>query len=171
MTKPSIYVVLSLILVAGLLWSCGSTPSPIADAPTQPKPSQPAESPAVSPPVAQPSAPANRVDIVYFHPKIRCGPCLSVELRTKALINDAFKDAMDSGKLTFKAYELQDKQNASMVKKYGAVSSQLFITTVKNDTETIKHIEDVWLPSILNDGVAFDAFLRKTISKSLQEVK
>lgn len=93
-----------------------------------------------------------------------------MELRTKALMNDSFKDAMSNGKLTFKAYELQDKQNRSMVSKYGAVSSQLFITTVKSGVENIKHIEEVWMPKLLNDGVAFDEFMRKIISQSLKEV-
>lgn len=166
---------LVILLFGLLLGSCGNS-SP-AQAPLPVKPSTPpvsdklSEEPSPIPqPSAPPSVPINRVDIVYFHPKVRCGACISVELRTKALLNDSFKDAMDSGKLTFQAYELQDKQNASIVKKYGAASSQLFVTTVKGGTETIKHIEEVWMPNILNDGVAFDEFLRKLISQSLKEV-
>ena len=155
------------LLTIGFLWACGSeaplTPPPV--------PQKPSESPVVSPPVDTPSpAPANRVDIVYFHPKIRCGACISVELRTKDVLDGYFKDAMDSGKLTFQTYELQDKQNASIVKKYGAMSSQLFITTVKNGVENIKHIEEVWMPQILNDGVAFDEFMQKLIRQKLEEV-
>ena len=155
------------VLAIGLLWACGSE-APVVTKP--PVPEKLPEPPPVSQPSVPPSVPINRVDIVYFHPKVRCGACISVELRTKAVLNDSFKDAVDSGKLTFQAYELQDKQNASIVKKYGAASSQLFITKVKNGVETIKHIEEVWMPSILNDGVAFDEFLRKLISQNLKEV-
>lgn len=162
--KAKLYLPLLAIIVLGLLAACSS---PATDLPA-PKPSA-SESPS-PPPADKPTALANRVDIVYFHPKIRCGACISVELRTKALMNDSFKDAMSNGKLTFQAYELQDKQNRSMVLKYGAVSSQLFITTVKNGVENIKHIEEVWMPQILNDGVAFDEFMRKIISQSLKEV-
>ena len=161
----AIYLPLLIILILGLLVACGS-PEPVLT-----PPDKPSEPPTVSPPVEQqPSTSANRVDIVYFYPKIRCAPCISVELRTKALLDNSFKDAMDSGKLTFQTYELQDKQNASIVKKYGALGSQLFITIVKNGNETIRHIEEVWMPKLLNDGVAFDDFMQNLISQSLKEV-
>jgi hypothetical protein len=157
---------LLVLLAFGFLSACGNeSPVTIPPVPAE-KPSEP---PAASPPVDALS-PANRVDIVYFHPKVRCAACISVELRTQAVINDYFKDARDSGKLTFQDYELQDKQNATMVKKYGALGSQLFITTVKNGVENIKHIEEVWMPQILNDQVAFDEFMHKLISQSLKEV-
>ncbi len=154
------------VLAIGFLWACGSE-APVTKPPVPERTSEPSPIPQPSVP---PSVPINRVDIVYFHPKVRCGACISVELRTRAVLNDSFKDAVDSGKLTFQAYELQDKQNASIVKKYGALGSQLFITTVKNSTETIKHIEEVWMPNLLNDQVAFDEFMRKLISQSLKEV-
>ena len=163
-----VYLPLLIILILGLLVACGSTTSP--EIPTPTTTSKPSESPAVSSPAEQPSPPANRVDIVYFHPKRRCAACISVELRTKALLDNSFKEAIDSGKLTFQSYELDDPQNASIVKKYGAVGSQLFITTIKNGNETIRHVEEVWMPQILNDGVAFDDFMQNLISQSLKEV-
>jgi hypothetical protein len=171
--RISIYVFISMLLVTS--FACASPPQ-VTQLPAIPPPANPSqtpksiEPPPVIPPVAQPSVPANRVDIVMFHPKVRCASCISVEARTKALLDDAFKDVMASGKLTFQSYELQDKQNAAIVKKYGAASSQLFITTVKNGVETIKHIEEVWMPQLLNSGPAFDEFLRKTISQSLKEL-
>jgi len=167
LTKISIYMVLCLILAMGLLMSCTSMPSPESTTPTKPlNPSEPTE---VSPPAGQPSALTNRVDIVYFHPKRRCASCISIELRTKDILNKSFQEAMDSGKLTFQSYELEDPNNASIIKKYGAVSSQLFITMINNGNETIRHVEEVWMPQILNDGVAFDDFMQKLISQSLKE--
>ncbi len=177
--KARIYIPLLTILILGLLVACDSNtttmtpPSKLAKSPATetPVPEEPSESPAVSSPVDTPSpTPSNRVDIVYFHPKRRCASCISVELRTKALLDNAFKNAMDSGKLTFQTCELEDPQNASVIKKYSAVGSQLFITTIKNGNETIRHIEEVWMPKLLNDGVAFDDFMQKLISQSLKEV-
>ena len=168
MSKTTIYMVLFLILAMGFLMSCSSMPSPESTTPTKPlNLLVPTE---VSPSAEQPSALTNRVDIVYFHPKRRCASCISVELRTKDVLDKSFKEAMDSGKLTFQSYELEDPNNASMIKKYGAVGSQLFITTIKNGNETIRHVEEVWMPQILNDGVAFDDFMQELISQSLKEV-
>lgn len=163
--KASMFLPVLVILVLGLLSGCSNS----ASVPTPP-PVKPSPPPVVTPPpVDNPSVPANRVDIVYFHPKIRCASCISVELRTKDVINAYFKDAVDSGKLTFQDYEL-NSQNSVMIKKYGALGSQLFITTVKNGVEKINHIEEVWLPRILNDGVAFDKFMHDLLSQSLKEV-
>jgi hypothetical protein len=130
----------------------------------EPNSAEPQDLPATS------TEPENRVDVVYFHPKRRCGTCVSIEIRTKEILEKNFKDAMDSGKITFRSYELDDPQNTDIVNKYGAVSSQLFINIVKNGSENIKHIEDVWMPQILNDGVAFDEFMDELLSQSLAEV-
>jgi hypothetical protein len=170
LNKINTYIILCLILLMGLLLSCGVNTKPV-DVPVPSKPSVSSQIPAISPPASPPApTPLNRVDVVYFHPKVRCASCISVEMRTRAVLTDSFKDSVDSGKLNFLAYELQDKQNATIIKKYGALGSQLFITTLKNNTETIKHIEEVWMPKLLNDGVAFDEFMRNLISQSLKEV-
>ncbi len=105
-----------------------------------------------------------------MHPKVRCASCISIEARTRALLDDSFKDEMAKGKLTIQSYDFQDKQNADIVKKYKPVGSELFITTVKNGVETIKQIDEVWMPQLLNSGPAFDEFLRKLISQKLKEV-
>jgi len=158
--------------MVGILCSCGSpTPSVIPQPEKPPSTPESNESPeATTKSNKDQKEPINRVDIVYFHPKRRCGPCISVETRTINILENDFKDAVESGKITFQAYVLEDKQNTSMVKKYGAVGSQLFITTIKNGDENIKHIEEVWMPKILNDGVAFDKFLSELFSQSLAEV-
>ena len=86
-----IYFALCLILLTGFLWSCGGTVP--ADISTAPESTEPSGLPAVSfPSEDQSSALANRVDILYFHPKKRCATCISVELRTKAVLDSYFKD-------------------------------------------------------------------------------
>ncbi len=166
--RMNIYIFVVILLLAS--FACSSSPSTIS-IPAQPSTStKSTESPIVSSPADQPAALANRVDIVYFHPKVRCASCISVETRTRALLDDSFKDEMGKGKLTIQSYDFQDKQNVDIVKKYNPVGSQLFITTVKNGVETIKQIDDVWMPQLLNSGPAFDEFLYKTISQSLKDV-
>ncbi len=173
--RVSMYVILTLLLVTS--FACGGSPqvtqSPVVSSPSNPSlPPTPTsvEPPVSPPPAAQPSGLANRVDIVMMHPKVRCVSCISIEQRTRALLDDSFKDEMAKGKLTIQSYDFQDKQNADIVKKYKPVGSELFITTVKNGAETIKQIDDVWMPQLLNSGPAFDEFLYKTISQSLKDV-
>jgi len=171
--RISMYVILTLLLMVS--FACGSssqvTQSPVVSQPSNPSPPPTSVEPPVSPPpAAQPSGLANRVDIVIFHPKVRCASCISIEQRTRVLLDDSFKDEMAKGKLTIQSYDYQEKQNADLVKKYKPVGSQLFMTTVKNGVETIKQIDEVWMPQLLNSGPAFDEFLRKLISQKLKEV-
>ena len=166
-------VLISILLVTS--FACGGFPqvtqSPVVSPPSYPSPPPASVEPPVAPPsAAQPFSLENRVDVVMMHPKVRCASCISIETRTRALLDDSFKDEMANGKLTIQSYDFQDKQNADIVKKYKPVGSELFITTVKNGVETIKQIDDVWMPQLLNSGPAFDEFLRKLISQKLKEV-
>jgi hypothetical protein len=167
-----VFSALAVILLTGLLTGCSgqhSEQEPVVVPPStipSKQPSKPSETPKENPSTET----VNRVDMVYFYPKVRCGSCVSVELRTQALLDNSFKDAIDNGKLTFQTYVLDDEQNAAIVKKYGAVSSQLFIATIKNGTENIRHVEEIWMPKILNDGVAFDEFLTELIQEALKEI-
>ena len=170
--KNNLRVIILTLLMIGMLCSCGSsTPSAIPQPEKPPGTPESNNSPkTATKPNNEQKEPINMVEVVYFHPKRRCGPCISVEVRTPDLLEREFKDAMDSGKITFQSYELGDPENASIIKKYGAVSSQLFINTIKNGNENIKHVEEVWIPNILNDATAFDEFLGKLFSQSLAEV-
>ncbi|OGO16958.1 MAG: hypothetical protein A2Z02_00645 [Chloroflexi bacterium RBG_16_48_7] len=141
------------------------------------------ESPAASPvpvfPTSGPVTPAtttlpettNRVDLAYFHPKRRCALCLNIEVQTKSFLDKNYKDQLASGKLTFTSYELEDKNNSVIVKKYGALSSQLFINTIVVGKENIQHLEKVWLPEVYDDSTAFSDYLSSVISKSLEAIK
>ena len=116
-------------------------------------------------PVAQ-----NRVDIVYFYPETRCASCISVELRTKNLLDKNFKSHLENGELTFQSYELYDEHNEEIVKKFGAMSSQLFINTVSNNEEIIRHIPEVWMPDLLNNQIDFEQFMNQLISQQLESI-
>ena len=135
-------IFLAMVLLAGLLSACeNSEPLPVPQ--EKPQTSVPANTSKPKPdeeknPAIESTEPASQVKIVYFHPKRRCGPCISIETRTREILEENFQDAMDSDKITFQSYELEDPQNAEMVDKYGAVGSQLFINIVKNGSENIK---------------------------------
>ena len=156
--KARINILVVVLATIALLAACSNANPPV-NPPTT-----------VNPAPEKPATTINRVDLVYFHPKIRCVLCINIELLTKAFIETNYKNEMSNGKLTFTSYEIEDKNNTALIKKYGVIGSQLFINTVKNNIENIKHIEEIWLPRIYNDGVAFNKFLTQLISQALKEV-
>jgi hypothetical protein len=127
--------------------------------------------PTVSPTTAVSAQAPSRLDFVYFHPKRRCALCLNLEILTKSFLENNYKNEMAAGKITFTSYELEDKNNTAVVKKYGALASQLFINTVVNGKENIQQIEKIWLPEIYNDGQKFEEYMKSIVLKGLEALQ
>jgi hypothetical protein len=166
--KAKIYLSLMVILAIGLACACAS-PAPTTPS-TPSKPSGTTGTTTGESPTSQDTPGAsNVVKIVYFHPHIRCGPCIYVEVRTRENIETYFQSEVDNGRLTFDVYDLGDKKNAAIANKYKAVGSQLFINTIKDGVDHIKHIQDVWMPKYLNDQEAFDELIQQTVRQALKD--
>jgi hypothetical protein len=138
---------LLIILVAGMLCACGS-PAP--------------EAPPTS---GTSSALTDRIEVVYFHRAQRCSGCLYAEAGTRYTLETYFKDELASGKLTFKVFNVENKENAAIVEKYDAYSSSLFINTIIDGTEHIEKVNEIWF--VLGDDEAFIEVVRSKIEQSL----
>ncbi len=160
--KAKAYLSLFVILAIGLLVAC-SNPAP----PATPSANEPSDAPVASPTSDETSP--NRVDVVYFHRPQRCPTCLCFEERIRYVVNTYFQNELNSGKMTFGVYNIGDSKNATLVKKYGAISSQLFINTVKDDTENIRDIQDIWSWSCRSKKESFDQQVKSVIEQSLKD--
>jgi hypothetical protein len=76
-----------------------------------------------------------------------------------------FADELASGKLTFQSIDVQDEANADIVEKYGAYGSQLFLNAIKDDTDHIEQVTDIW--TVLGDDEAFVEVVKSKIEESL----
>jgi len=139
---------LLIILVAGMLCACGS-PAP--------------EVPSTS---DTPLVLADRVEVVYFHRAQRCRSCIYAEAGTRYTLETYFKDELASGKIIFEVVNVEDKENATTVKKYGAFTSSLFINTIKDGIDHIEGVTDIW--SVLGKDEAFVEIVRGKIEQSLK---
>jgi len=142
---------LLVILVANLLCACGS-PAP--------------EAPPTS---GTSSALTDRIEVVYFHRAQRCAGCIYAETGTRYTLETYFKDELVSGKLTFEVFNVENKENAAMVKKYGAFTSSLFVNTIRDGTDNIEEVTDIWL--VLGNDQAFVEVVKSKIETSLKGVR
>jgi hypothetical protein len=76
-----------------------------------------------------------------------------------------FADELASGKVTFQVFNVEEEKNADIVEKYQASYLSLYINTVKDGTDHIELVTDVY-PLIGNDE-AFVETLKSKIEKSL----
>jgi hypothetical protein len=166
-----VYLLSLFLLAIGLPTACSGPPAQ----PTSP------DVPAAPPEVAtvpsdnssteiqeQPPSLVDRVDVVYFHRPQRCPTCLCFEERIRYVVSTYFQNDLDSGKMTFGVYNIGDSKNVALVNKYGAVSSQLFINTVKDGTGNIEDIQDIWSWSCRTNKAGFDQQVKNVIEQSLE---
>ena len=166
-TRTRVLALAMAILLVTLVGACSSTSQ--AETPPASKPSTTTTA-TDTPPSVSVSGGSGTVKVVYFHMHVRCAACVYVETRVRYNIDTYFKNETASGKLTFEVFDLGDKQNAAIANKYKAVGSQLFINTMKDGVDHIKHIEAVWMPKYLNDQEAFDQLIQKLLKQALKDV-
>ena len=122
--------------------------------------------PSGTPPASNNSTgPADRVEVVYFHRTQRCYSCRYMEDAALDTVETYFADELASGKVTFQVFNVEEEKNADIVGKYQASYLSLYINTVKDGTDHIELVTDVY-PLIGNDE-AFAETLKSKIEKSL----
>jgi hypothetical protein len=136
------YLLLLSLLALGLLSSC-SNPAPATNLPKE----------QLSPP--------DRIDVVYFYDSeiCRCQAAPGEHIQSTLFIN--FLEELGSGKLTFQIIDLNDKNNAAIVNKYGATSLSLFINVVRADKEHIIAVPEILL--VKDDDEALDRLVNTRI--------
>jgi hypothetical protein len=83
-------------------------------------------------------------------------------------MNAYFQDELNSGKMTFGIYNIGDSKNTTVVKKYSPITSSLYVNTIKDDTDSIRNIEQIWSWNCRSDKKGFDRKVRNIIYQSLQ---
>ena len=123
-------------------------------------------SPATPPTSNNSSGLADKVEVVYFHRTQQCYSCRYAEEETRYTVETYFDDELDSGRLTLQSVDVQDSKNAAIVEKYGAYTSSLFINAIKDGTDHIEQVTDIWL--VTGDDEAFVEVVKNKIEASLK---
>ncbi|MDD3297120.1 MAG: nitrophenyl compound nitroreductase subunit ArsF family protein [Candidatus Omnitrophica bacterium] len=91
------------------------------------------------------SNPQVKVIAYYFHGSFRCVTCINMEKYSREAIEANFKDALDSGKLEFKAVNVENKGNERFVNDYQLYTKSLFLSFVKDGKEIkSKNLDKIW---------------------------
>jgi len=117
-----------------------------------------------------PTAPVNRVDVIYFHVNQRCVTCLCFEQHVTKVIDTYFQDAINSGKLTYQVLNVQKPENEAISKKYQAVGSQLFVNVIIKGVNNIQDIQSIWNWKCANDPHGFELKVKNVIQGGLNQI-
>jgi hypothetical protein len=164
--RAKMYFAIVTMLAVGLFCACASPAIPPTSPPDESL--QPSDESSTSQTQDETLNLVERVDVVYFHRPQRCITCLCFEERVTYVVSTYFQNELNSGKLTFGVYNIGDSKNAAIVNKYGAISSQLFINIVKDGTDNIKDIQEIWSWNCRGNKEGFDQQVKNVIEQSLK---
>jgi hypothetical protein len=91
------------------------------------------------------ASPVNHVTVYYFHGTFRCFTCTNMEKYAREAIEKNFKDALQSGKIEFKAVNVEKRGNEHFVKDYKLYTKSLILSLVKDGKEVkSKNLDKIW---------------------------
>ncbi len=88
---------------------------------------------------------AGKVTAYYLHGTFRCYTCNMMEKYSKEAIETNLKDALASGKLEFKAVNVEQKGNEHFVNDYRIYTKSVVLSLVKDSKEVKwKNLDKIW---------------------------
>lgn len=111
----------------------------------------------------------NYIVVYYFHGNFRCYSCHRIEQLSKEAIEHYFRNELDSGKLIFKAVNVEKKENEHFIKDYQLYTKSLIISLVKDNKEVKFHnLTRIW--EFLGNKQKFFEYVRDEIAEYLKEL-
>lgn len=86
-----------------------------------------------------------KVELLYFHPRIRCLSCNDIEKYAKEVAEKDFEKQMTDGKLEFESLQIEDRANEKLVSELDVGGSSLYMVVTGNGKRIHQPIKDVWL--------------------------
>ena len=110
------------------------------------------------------------VAVYYFHGNFRCFSCHRIEQYTKEAVELFFNDELSSGKMVFKAVNVDKKENQRFINDYKLYTKSVVVSLVK-DAKELKYdnLAKVW--NYLGNRKKFFNYIKNEVNKYLEEVK
>jgi len=91
------------------------------------------------------ASPSRRVVATYFHNTARCVTCRNIEQRSREAIEAAFAPELASGQLTWRALNMEEKQNEHYAIDYDLPYASLVLAEMDGEREVrFKVLNETW---------------------------
>lgn len=112
--------------------------------------------------------PKSKVIAYYFHGDFRCFTCYRLEQYSREAIETNFKDALSSGKLEFKAVNVDEKTSKHFVNDYQLYTKSLVLSLIKGGKEVkSKNLTKIW--EYVMDKQRFFEYVTSEVQEFLKE--
>ncbi len=120
--------------------------------------------------LAQDVQPAARVTVYYFHGSFRCVTCTNMEKYSREAVETNFKVALASGKLEFKAVNVDEPDNVHFAEDYKLYTKTLIVSLVKDGREErYKNLDMIW--QLVRNKQEFIDYVAAGVNEFLKEAQ
>ncbi len=113
-------------------------------------------------------ATSNQLVVYYFMSNYRCPSCMYIEKTTKSVVTTTFADHVKSGRVVFKAVNIDEPENKHFDTDYKLYAQSVILSDVKEGKELRwTNLDKVW--KLLNNDAEFKAYVTKEIKTYLGE--
>jgi len=111
---------------------------------------------------------SNQLVVYYFMSTYRCPSCIYIEKTTKSVVTTVFADYVKSGRVVFKAVNIDEPENKHYDTDYKLYAQSVILSDVKGGKELRwTNLDKVW--KLLNNDAEFKAYVTKEIKTYLGE--
>ena len=107
-----------------------------------------------------------RVRVYYFHAKIRCQACLTIEQYSTETMYSVFHKELRAGKIRWQVINFEDSLTEHYIDQYKLENQALIIAKIRNGKEIAwKLLDKIW--ELLGDRKKFEAYVVKNVRRWL----
>ena len=118
--------------------------------------------------MAEKTSAGGTVTAYYFHGTFRCPTCHKLEAYAKEAVEANFKDALASGKLSFRIVNVESKGNEHYVKDYQLYTKSLVLSLTKDGKEIrSRNLDKIW--EYVPNKDRYENYVRDEVAAFLKE--
>lgn len=111
-----------------------------------------------------------KVIAYYFHGSFRCYTCTNMEKFSREAIEANFKDDLVSGRIEFKAVNVEERGNEHFVNDYQLYTKSLILSLVKDGKEVrSKNLDKIW--QLARNKQKFIDYVTGEVSEFMKDVR
>ncbi len=116
-----------------------------------------------------PAWPSRRVIAAYFHNTTRCVTCRAIEKLARETIESEFSAELASGRLVWRALNMEEKENEHYAIDYALTSPSLVLVEMDGDREVrFKVLNETW--TLIHSELRFVVYIEDAVRTFLEEV-
>lgn len=109
----------------------------------------------------------DRVELIYFHGKMRCASCQAIEKYAREAMDSLFADQQKSGEVVFRTVDISTPEGEKVADGYEVSSSSFFVNRWKDGKETRNDLTEFGFANARNNTKEFKDSVISLVRKNL----